>query len=128
MAQEWGRNESKRTWRLHICTELVDEVVIHSVSGRIGHASARAMAEAIEGSPRPRRLVVDLSGVDYVSSAGVDVLATAAKRCKAGGGILVLAVLTDPVRLALDLAGLVSELPIETTLDAAVARARAHGR
>ncbi len=63
------------------------------------------------------RLVVDLGGVDYVSSAGLRALATAEDQCIRARGALSVCRLTEPVRIALDLGGLLSQLSIEPTCE-----------
>lgn len=57
--------------------------------------------------------MVDLSGVDYVSSAAVLALDALASRLTAGGGSLVLCGLTEPVRYVCELAGLLPRVTVE---------------
>jgi anti-anti-sigma factor len=52
-----------------------------------------------------RRLVFDMAGVEYISSAGLRVLLMAAKRLKDPAGGLVLCGLGPSVRTVLELAG-----------------------
>jgi anti-anti-sigma factor len=66
--------------------------------------------------------VIDLAGVDYVSSAGLNALAAAAGVCTRAGGALALCALAEPVRIALDLGGLLHAMPIEASRDQAIAR------
>jgi anti-anti-sigma factor len=112
------------SWRLRIVQERVNGVLVVSVAGRLGAASAgqfgAALAEAI--GPRNVRIVIDLAGVDYISSPGLHILATTARRCAETGGALALCGLADPVRIALDLGGLLPDLAIEPSRDAAIAR------
>jgi len=96
------------------------------LAGRLGAASSgglsRALGEAI--SRGERRLVVDLGLVDYVSSAGLDALETAAGQCAGNRGALVLCNVSEPVRIVFDLAGLLPAFPIEPSREQGVARAR----
>ena len=71
-----------------------------------------------------RRLVVDLGGVEYISSAGLRVLLLTVKRVRAGGGDLVLCALGPAVRQVFELAGFLSIFPIEASREAAVERAQ----
>jgi anti-anti-sigma factor len=95
------------------------------LAGRLGSASAgglsRALTEAISGGDR--RLVVDLGLVDYVSSAGLDALGTAAIRCAGSHGALVLCNVSAPVRIVFDLAGLPPDILVEPSREQGVARA-----
>jgi len=70
--------------------------------------------------PAPR-LVLDFTLVDYISSAGLEVIATAASQFAAADGVLVLASVGEPVRIALDLAGLLERLLFEPSRERAVA-------
>ena len=111
-------------WPLRIVEERLDGVLVLALAGRLGAASARsldaAVAEAVGRGDA--RLVVDLAAVDYVSSAGLNALASAAGLCARARGALVLCGLADPVRIALDLGGLIPELPVEASRDRAVVR------
>jgi len=66
------------------------------------------------------RLVVDLSQVDYLSSAGLRVLLSALKSARQRGGDLYFAGLQDNVRKVLDLAGFTSIFKIFPTVEEAV--------
>src|SRR5687767_4894249 len=57
-------------------------------------------------------LVIDLSQVTYMSSAGLRALVSASKRSHEGGGNLVIASPSDRVREVLELAGLTEVFPI----------------
>jgi anti-sigma B factor antagonist len=79
------------------------DTVVLAPAGRIDHASAESLKEAL--APYLERcaagqdqLVLDLSGVDYISSAGLRVLMLARKQAKAQGGTLVVAALSPIVR------------------------------
>ena len=73
---------------------------------------------------RPMSLsVIDLAGVDYVSSAGLRVILLAGKRLKAGGGRLALAGLRDNVREVFEMSGFLTLFPVLPTVDAALVAA-----
>jgi anti-anti-sigma factor len=111
-------------WPLRISEERVDGVLVLVLTGRLSAASASgfgaAVAEAL--SRGDVRLVVDLGGVDYVSSAGLRALAAAEDQCTKAGGALSLCRLSEPVTIALDLGGLLSQLSIEPTREEAILR------
>jgi anti-anti-sigma factor len=103
-------------------------VLVLELTGRIGAASARFLADAFARAfARGDRLVVDFSGVDYLSSAGLSALEGAAGRGDGNGrghGTLVLCGVPEAVRVALDLGGLLPRLEVEASREAAIARAR----
>lgn len=76
--------------------------VIVAPRGRIDHETADAFAAALE--PHLARckadapaLVIDMSGIDYVSSVGLRALMVAAKQAEAQAGRIALAALTPMV-------------------------------
>jgi anti-anti-sigma factor len=87
-------------------------------------ALEQALTKAIDAGEL--RLVVDLEGVSYISSAGLRVLLIVAKRLKTQRGTLVLCALTDAVRQVFDLAGFLPLFLVEPTRDLAVARCGAN--
>lgn len=103
-----------------------NHVLVLELTGRVGAASAGLLADALARAfARGDRLVVDFSGVDYLSSAGLRALEAAAGGGNgSGSGTLVVCGVAEPVRIALDLAGLLPGLQVEVSRDAAIARAR----
>ena len=69
-----------------------------------------------------RRLVLDLAGVEYISSAGLRVLLIAAKRLKAPPAALVLCGIGPGVRTVLELAGFLPLFAVEPGREQALAR------
>ena len=79
------------------------DTLVLAPAGRIDHASAESLKEALAPylgrcAAGQDQLVLDLSGVDYISSAGLRVLMLARKQAKAQGGTLVVAALSPVVR------------------------------
>ncbi len=79
------------------------DTVVLAPSGRIDHASAEAFKTALgphiaQCASGQDHIVLDLSGVDYISSAGLRILMLARKQAKAQGGTLALAGLTPVVQ------------------------------
>ena len=104
--------------------ERVGGVLVIAPAGRVdsttsGDFDARLVAAHKEGD---RVLVVDFSGVDYISSAGLRVMLSLAKRTKSEQGRLALCGLEDAVRQVFDLAGFLPLFAVEPTRAAAVAR------
>jgi anti-anti-sigma factor len=110
---EPGTN-SAGNWRLEILVARRNGELSIAVSGRLGAASAPrltgTLAEAVASGER--RIVLDLKGLDYISSAGVLALETTAAKLRTEGRELVLSGPTPPVRLALTLAGFPDDVPV----------------
>jgi anti-anti-sigma factor len=66
------------------------------------------------------RLVADLNGVDYTSSAGLRALLATVKGARSAGGDLRLAGVQPNVAKVLDLSGFTTILKVYDTVDAAV--------
>lgn len=105
--------EHDQSWSVRASLDPSGGVPTLMIAGRLGTSGARAiraaLASATADSPRLR---LDLEQVDYMSSAGVAVLRDAARQLHAAGGVLELAVASEPVRLALRLAGEVPHLAV----------------
>jgi anti-anti-sigma factor len=69
-----------------------------------------------------RRLLLDFSELNYISSAGLRIVLVAAKRIKAAGGRLVLAALNAQVNEVFEISGFNRILDIEPDYASAAAR------
>jgi anti-anti-sigma factor len=99
--------------------------VLVGVSGRLDMTSAGTLEHKLESviDGGQRRLAIDVSGLDYLSSAGLRALLVAAKRLQEVGGKLALIGLHGTVKDVLELAGLANVFPAfasETELLAAL--------
>jgi anti-sigma B factor antagonist len=63
------------------------------------------------------KLVLDLAGVDYISSAGLRVIIKSVKDLKRNDGKLCLCSMKDYIREVFDLSGIATILPIHPTLE-----------
>jgi anti-anti-sigma factor len=102
-------------------------VVVVAPDGRVDSTTSGALdAHLLQlAKAGDDRVVVDFSGVDYISSAGLRVMLTLAKRMRERGGKLALCGLGDAVRQVFELAGFLPLFAVEGTRDAAVRRAAA---
>ncbi len=90
--------------------------------GRIDSNTSGELERALLARAVEPRLVVDLSGVEYVSSAGLRVFLMLARNVKASGGTLVLCALSASVRQVFDLAGFTTLFTVEASTEDAFAR------
>ena len=106
------------------------DAVVVSPAGRIDQSSADAFKDALDPyldqcAAGRDRVVVDLSELEYISSAGLRVLMLAAKRSKAQRGTLVLAGLQPLVREIFEISRFTLVFDIAPTLRDALAKASA---
>lgn len=68
-----------------------------------------------------RRVVIDFSGLEYISSAGLRSILAIAKKLKSGGGSLSLCSLAGLVKEVFDLSGFDNFLPVFADVEQALA-------
>ncbi|HEX7777647.1 MAG TPA: STAS domain-containing protein [Vicinamibacterales bacterium] len=107
---------------MHISQEQQNGIVVVTPRGRVDSTSASALdAHLMEVSKAARpRIVVDFAEVEYISSAGLRVMLTLAKRVRDAKGALVICSLGDAVKQVFELAGFLPLFSIEGSRDGAV--------
>ena len=100
---------SAQTWTLRVTPQLVDGKAELLVAGRLGATGASQLEAACQTAVEQgcQALVIDLAAVDYLSSPGLRLFERLKADLAARGGSLTVRNPTDPVRLALDLAGMI---------------------
>ena len=92
------------------------------VNGRVDTVNAaefeRTCMEQVQGADRG--VVLELSGLEYISSAGLRAVLAMAKRLKAQNRSLTLCCMSGMVKEVFDIAGFDRMLPITETLDEAL--------
>jgi anti-sigma B factor antagonist/stage II sporulation protein AA (anti-sigma F factor antagonist) len=92
---------------LHIELEEIEQRIVLRIDGRLDAASApileRKLASLIE--EHHYRLILDFTRIDYLSSAGLRVLLSTAKKLKAKKGDLILFSLQEDVMEIIKMAG-----------------------
>lgn len=79
--------------------EVKEQTRLLVVSGRLDAITAPGLEETIlEKEEGVKNLILDLSGVEYISSAGLQVLLDAHKRMEAKGGGTLIRGVTEAVR------------------------------
>jgi anti-sigma B factor antagonist len=91
---------------------------VFEVKGRVdGHSAPEFETQVMAGLTPEIKLSIDLSGLDYISSAGLRVLLGVHKRIASLGGRVVLMEPKSAVRDVLEISGFSSIFPIVSGLD-----------
>lgn len=105
-----------------ISTENKDGVHFITVNGEIDAGSSiyldNALKEAMDNGEK--KIVADLSGLDYISSAGLGVFISHIDEFKLQGIALALFGINETVKQVFDILGLEKLLTIELTKEAAI--------
>ena len=117
-------DEDGTVWHLHVTEENIGEVLVLVVAGRISNATAGDLGRALTrpDHSRLRGIIVDLSAVDYVNSAGLQQFEAAVAQMQGSHCELVVCGLRRVVNAVFQLAGSIPHLTIESSREAAIAR------
>ena len=109
--------------------EQTSEISILTPAGRMDGSTAASIEKEILDviSAGFARVVLDLSQIEYISSAGLRVVVIAAKRLKQRSGTFVLCSLQPLVREVFEVSGLLGVVTIMASLGEAMASARPVG-
>jgi anti-sigma B factor antagonist len=107
---------------MDITEEKRGEVMLLGIKGRLDTSTARGLEEkllaSIDGGER--RLTLDCSQLDYISSAGLRVLLLAVKRVKGVDGKIAFYALKDQIKEVFDIAGFSPLFPSFATQEEAL--------
>jgi anti-sigma B factor antagonist len=101
----------------------IDDVTVVGITGSVDSLTAEQLFDAlnVQIAQDRVRLIADLSGVDYTSSAGLRTLLGTLKDARRRGGDFRLASVQPRVLRALELSGFTSIVTLFPDVDAAVA-------
>lgn len=109
---------------MEITTQEINHIELITVKGRVHSVEAGRLATALESAGRrgQHKIVVDMSEVEYMSSAGFRTLGDAQRNSRRHQrGEVVLAHVPDSIREALELVGFTEFFHIEDSVAAALA-------
>ena len=109
---------------MEITTQEINRVELITVKGRVDSVEAAGLAKALEAAGRrgKHRIVVDMGGVEYMSSAGFRALGDAQRNShRQQNGEVVLAQVSTQIREALEIVGFTEYFHIEDSVAAALA-------
>lgn len=103
--------------------ELTGGCLVLKPSRRIDSANARAFEEDafLLVDQGLVKVIIDSTDLDYISSAGLRVILTTAKKAKAAGGGLTIACATVNVKEVLTVSGFDTIFGLHDTIEAAIA-------
>jgi anti-anti-sigma factor len=113
-------------WYLRVEEQDAQGVLVIVCQGRVSNRTCPALDRALTAAPGSPAcgVVLDLSGVDYISSSGLRAVERAAARLQDGGRAFVVCGLQDAVSVTFGLAGLTRSVAVEPSQEFAIARAR----
>jgi len=108
---------------MKITQRVEGDVTVFLPEGRIDTQAATEMDQALQTavSGGSYKIVVDMSGVDYISSAGLRSLASVLVKSRAEGGDMKLAALNKRVTRVFNIIGFDLLMSIHDTPEAAIA-------
>jgi anti-sigma B factor antagonist len=109
---------------VEILTENVNGIAVVSLKGRLDintHAQLETELNALAGKGQAK-VLIDVKDLDYISSAGLRVLLTAAKQFKKINGIIALAALAPTVRQVFEISGFATIFALYPTREEALAK------
>jgi anti-anti-sigma factor len=97
------------------------DIHVFAIKGRLDAVTVPQLEERLNSwfEQPATKLVFDLDGLDYISSAGLRVFLTTAKKMKARDGKLGMARLRDNVKDVFTISGFIALIPAYDTLGAA---------
>ena len=100
-----------------ITTARMGDASIVTVSGRVDSQTAPQLDDALAqlAAGGNNKIVLDLKGVDYMSSAGLRSIVKAAQTAQKSGGELRLAAVSDSVEVVLRTVGMLQMFKLYTT-------------
>ena len=107
---------------MEITEERRGDISILGIIGRLDSSSSKDLEEKMLSliASSQGKLVIDLSQLDYVSSAGLRVFLLAAKRMDGAKGKMILCSLKDTVKQVFDIAGFSSLLTLAASTEEAI--------
>ena len=115
-------------WYFSIEQQVVNGVLVLFASGRISHRASRQLSRELTAAVTGKSgVVVDLSGVDYISSAGLRSFEAAGAQLARTQRELVVCGLQETIRPAFALRGVIPHVAIESTREIAIHRSMKSG-
>ncbi len=120
---KYGTRPDQSTRTPYPVNELLDGIWVVMPSGRLDSNAARLLEATLntQFDESRTRLIIDMSGVVYISSSGLKVLVAAWRKAQKLGGGLLLAGVSVRVREILEISGFDALFTITSSVDEAIA-------
>lgn len=107
---------------MEIAQTTADSLIVLTVKGRVDVNTAAQFEQKLSEvlNQGAKQILIDCTGLEFISSAGLRTLLVAGKRLKASQGGLVLSGLKQPIREAFDVSGFSSLFNIYDTAESAI--------
>lgn len=107
---------------MEVNIEKKDEITVAVLSGRIDSTTSKDLENKIVPlvDAGTKKLVLDFTNVDFISSAGLRILLLVTKKLKNAGGKIALCCLKGTIKEVFEISGFVSIIPIFATSDEAL--------
>ncbi|MBO4317752.1 MAG: STAS domain-containing protein [Mailhella sp.] len=111
---------------MHIETTDIDGITVAKVSGRMDATTVADFTQACQKllEEGPGKFIIDLAGLEYISSAGLRGILTLGKACKSNGSVLAFCSMQAMVADIFKLSGFTSILQVYPSLEEALAGMR----
>jgi anti-anti-sigma factor len=108
---------------MQISDESVGGVCVVTARGRLDGAASGLFGERVQSLIRPERpkMLIDFTGIDFVTSAGLRVVLTILKKVKSANGVFALCGVQASVREVLEITGFAGMIQIFPGREAALA-------
>lgn len=115
--------DQPRGIQMNVTTRTVQDITIVALAGNLDSNTSPQAQAAIDAilAAGGKKLVIDFTTLDYISSAGLRVLLGAAKRLQGSGGALRLFGLNDTVREVFEISGFSKILAVKANEGEALA-------
>jgi anti-sigma B factor antagonist len=108
--------------KFSVQSDVSSDVAVVTASGRVDSETAPNLdAELSKVVVERNRIVLDLKGVEYLSSSGLRAIVRALQTAQAAGGGVKLASVSEPVETILRTVGMMEMLKMYPSVDEAVA-------
>lgn len=109
---------------MEITSKVDGDLVVFQLAGRIDAATSPSVENAVNTAVGggAKRVIFDMNGVGYVSSAGLRVILLAAKKAQAAGGGMSVCGLQAGVQQVFDVSGFGKIVPITSSVTDARAK------
>jgi anti-sigma B factor antagonist len=107
---------------MRVTIKSINDVALIELEGSLdGKTAPEVQRQVLPSAEGQNKVILDMTGVDYVSSAGVRILLLLYRQLKAKGGKIAVVGMSEEIKDVMSNTGLINFFLIADTLDAGVA-------